>query len=64
VQTRPKTVPLSALSYRVEFTANAELFAKLERASELVSHAVPRGELPAVIAEANLGPNRSGTSRR
>jgi len=51
-QTRSRIVPLSTLSYRVEFTASAELFAKLERATELVSHAVPRGELPKVIERA------------
>ena len=51
-QTRTKIVPLSTLSYRVEFTASAELFAKLERASELVSHAVPSGELPTLIERA------------
>jgi len=52
MQIRPKVVPLSAFSYRVEFTASAELFAKLERASELLSHAVPRGELPTLIERA------------
>ena len=49
---RAKIVPLSAPSYRVEFTASAELFAKLERASELMSHAVPGGELPTLIERA------------
>jgi hypothetical protein len=37
--------PLSVSSYRVEFTARAELRDKLERARELLSHALPKGEL-------------------
>ena len=37
--------PLSAQSYRVEFTASAELHAKLERAQNLLSHAVAPGNL-------------------
>ena len=37
--------PLSAQSYRIEFTASAELHAKLERAQNLLSHAVAPGNL-------------------
>ena len=37
--------PLSAQSYRIEFTASAELHAKLERAQNLLSHAVEPGNL-------------------
>jgi hypothetical protein len=37
--------PLSPSRYRVEFTARAELRDKLERARELLSHAVPSGDL-------------------
>jgi hypothetical protein len=37
--------PLSSSRYRVEFTARAELRDKLERARELLSHAVPSGDL-------------------
>ncbi len=37
--------PLSAQSYRVEFTASAELHAKLEHAQNLLSHAVAPGNL-------------------
>jgi len=49
---RSKLEPLSASSYRIEFTASAELYAKLERARELLSHTVPRGELAMVIERA------------
>jgi len=49
---RSKLVPLSGSSYRIEFTASAELYAKLERARELLSHTVPRGELATVIERA------------
>jgi hypothetical protein len=37
--------PLSPTRVRVEFTARAELYAKLEKARELLSHAVPSGDL-------------------
>jgi 5-methylcytosine-specific restriction endonuclease McrA len=37
--------PLSATRYRVEFTARAELRDKVERARELLSHALPSGDL-------------------
>ena len=49
---RGKLEPLSASSYRVEFTASAELYAKLERARELSSHTLPGGELATVIERA------------
>jgi 5-methylcytosine-specific restriction endonuclease McrA len=37
--------PLSPTRVRVEFTARAELYDKLEKARELLSHAVPSGDL-------------------
>jgi hypothetical protein len=37
--------PLSPTRLRVEFTARAELYEKLERARELLSHALPSGDL-------------------
>ena len=43
---RSKLEPLSAERYLVQFTASAELHAKLERARELLSHSVPSGDLP------------------
>src|SRR6185503_5852690 len=49
---RSKLVPLSGSSYRIEFTASAELYSKLERARELLSHTVPRGELATVFERA------------
>jgi hypothetical protein len=49
---RPKLEPLSAERYLVQFTASAELHAKLERAKELLSHSVPSGELPLLVERA------------
>ncbi len=42
---RSRVQPLSAQSYRVEFTASAELHAKLEHVQNLLSHAVAPGNL-------------------
>jgi 5-methylcytosine-specific restriction endonuclease McrA len=47
-----KVEPLSASSYRVEFTASPELVAKIEQAQELLSHTLPGGELPALFERA------------
>jgi hypothetical protein len=47
-----KVEPLSAERYLVQFTASAELYAKLERAKELLSHSVPSGDLPLLIERA------------
>ncbi|HEY6558197.1 MAG TPA: hypothetical protein VI072_13020 [Polyangiaceae bacterium] len=47
-----KLEPLSASSYRVQFTASAELHAKIEQARELLSHVVPTGDLPALFERA------------
>lgn len=44
--------PLSAASYRIEFTASAELRDKLMRARDLLSHVVPSGDLAQVIERA------------
>ena len=49
---RPNLEPLSAERFRVEFTASAELYAKLERANELLSHSVPSGDLPQLVERA------------
>ena len=49
---RPKLEPLSADRYHVEFTASAQLYAKLERAKELLSHSVPGGDLPELVERA------------
>jgi Holliday junction resolvasome RuvABC DNA-binding subunit len=48
----PRIEPLSAASYRVEFTASAGLYAKLERARNLLSHAVPNGDLARLFERA------------
>jgi hypothetical protein len=42
---RSRLEPLSPTRLRVEFTARAELYEKLERSRELLSHAVPSGDL-------------------
>jgi hypothetical protein len=49
---RPKLEPLSAERYLVRFTASAQLYSKLERAKELLSHSVPSGELPLLVERA------------
>jgi len=42
---RARLEPLSPTRLRVEFTARAELYEKLEKAREILSHAVPSGDL-------------------
>ncbi len=49
---RSRVQPLSAQSYRVEFTASAELHAKLEHAQNLLSHAVAPGDLGEIFERA------------
>ncbi|MFZ5892637.1 MAG: HNH endonuclease [Myxococcota bacterium] len=44
--------PLSASTVLVQFTASSELYAKIERARELLSHSIPRGELALVLERA------------
>jgi len=51
-QTRLQLEPLSASSYRVEFTASAELRGKIEQARNLLSHAIPSGDLAALFERA------------
>ena len=51
----PPTPPMAALSevrYRVQLTASAELKQKLERATELMGHSNPHGDLAVVIERA------------
>jgi 5-methylcytosine-specific restriction endonuclease McrA len=50
--TRAELEPLSASSYRVEFTAGQELYAEIEQAQELLSHVLRRGDLPALFGRA------------
>jgi 5-methylcytosine-specific restriction endonuclease McrA len=47
-----KVQPLSAHSYRVVFTASERLKQKMDRAGELVSHAVSPSDLPSLIERA------------
>ncbi len=49
---RPRVEPLSASSFRVEFTASAGLRQKLELAQNLLSHAVSTGDLAALVERA------------
>ena len=49
---RPRVEPLSAASFRVEFTASAELRQKLELAQNLLSHAVSTGDLASLFERA------------
>jgi 5-methylcytosine-specific restriction endonuclease McrA len=49
---RAKLEPLSASRYRVQFTASEELYAKIEQAQALLSHALPSGDLPALFERA------------
>src|SRR5262245_54033453 len=44
--------PLSGTSWSVQFTANAELHGKIERARELTSHALPSGDLATLFERA------------
>ncbi len=47
---RPARVePLSETRYRIEFTASTELADKIERARELLGHAIPGGDLAAIF---------------
>ncbi len=49
---RARVEPLSATSFRVEFTASAALRDKLEHLRNLLSHAVPSGDLATLIERA------------
>jgi hypothetical protein len=44
--------PLSAARYRIQLNASAQLKQKLEHAAALLSHAIPNGDLSAVIERA------------
>ena len=52
VPRKPSVKPLSAEAYKVEFTADGALKAKLEKAEELMRHRVGRGNLVAIIERA------------
>jgi hypothetical protein len=49
---RPKVEPLSADRFLIQFTAGAELHDKLEQAQQLLSHAVPSGDLAQLFERA------------
>jgi hypothetical protein len=48
--------PLSECRFSVEFTASAELARKIEHAKELLSHAVPSGDLATVFDDPGKSP--------
>jgi RuvA, C-terminal domain len=50
--TRSRLQPLSAASYRVEFTASTERHDKIEQARNLLSHAIPNGDLALLFERA------------
>jgi hypothetical protein len=52
VTRKPEVKPLSAATYKVEFTADSALKAKLQKAEELMRHRVGKGNLAAVIDRA------------
>jgi hypothetical protein len=47
-----KLEPLSASSYRIEFTASTELYAKIEEARQMLSHALPMDDLASLFERA------------
>jgi hypothetical protein len=47
-----RTEPLSASRWAVQFTASDELHQKIERAQELLSHALPKGDLATLFGRA------------
>jgi hypothetical protein len=49
---RPVVEPLSPAKYKIQFTASAELHAKLERLRALMRSSVPDGDLAAIIDQA------------
>jgi hypothetical protein len=49
---RAQLEPLSPTRLRVEFTARAELYEKLQKARELLSHALPSGDLGELVERA------------
>jgi hypothetical protein len=49
---RGRLEALSASRFRVEFMASEELYEKIERARELLSHSLPSGDLAAVFERA------------
>ncbi|MBK7581236.1 MAG: hypothetical protein IPI67_13605 [Myxococcales bacterium] len=49
---RARIEPLSPTSYRVELTVSAELYEKLHKARNLLSHALPSGDLAALFERA------------
>jgi hypothetical protein len=50
--TRPTVTPLAPDRYQIRFTASAETYRKLRQAQELLGHAVPNGDVAAVVDRA------------
>ena len=61
---KPRVQPLSASSYRVEFTASVALHDKLVKAQNLLGHAIPSGDLAALFERAIEALLEAETKRR
>ena len=61
---KPRVQPLSASSYRVEFTASVALRDKLVKAQNLLGHAIPSGDLAALFERAIEALLEAETKRR
>src|SRR5688500_15834031 len=57
---RARLEPLSASRYRVQFTASEELYAKIEQARELLSHALPVWRSTGLFRAGTRGAHRKG----
>jgi hypothetical protein len=49
---RPRTEPLGAERYRVQFTADREMHAQLEELRALMRHQIPDGDIGKILAKA------------
>jgi len=49
---QPRTEPLGAERYRVQFTADRELYAQLEELRALMRHQIPDGDIGKIVAKA------------
>src|SRR5262249_40943014 len=63
-ESRFKLEPLSPSSFLVQFTASAELRAKIDQARQLLSPVLPRGDLAALFERALDGLTEAETKRR
>src|SRR5262249_18804696 len=70
VATPPVIAPLAPELYKIQFTARAEMHAKLRRAQDLMRHQIPTGDPAAIIDRAltmlvtHLEKTRLGATKR